>query len=416
MRRFATTLLMVGAWGLAGPAGAQSGLQHFESDIKPQLQFKSFTYGGSSALGSAGFVLDKVVAVVPGSGATGDKDTTVKIDKVTVDELDFDRMKAAGASDDLPRFAKLKLEGITGDDEIFVLLTPYGVPKVPLDFALDYRLDPDTKVLTLSKLELNLRGEARLTLALVLDGISDKTSKIEGAKDDARLRNASLDFDDKGLLAKLLPVIAKEQKTTADAMVAMAAVPVGAFAQSQGPEAKKALDAIVSFMSDWKKPDGPIKISIKPAKSAKFDDLEKVAEPNALTDIFGLTVAYAGTRAGAAGGSAGGSQAAAGASGDARKTMTGGEAWLSIVGNTLTGKDDGEVWWEHYRKDGTLTLLEGKDVTNGKWTLEGERVCFKYPDEDKNCYTVSRTGEQVTLVRKGKGERLTLLPGNPKNL
>ena len=85
-------------------------------------------------------------------------------------------------------------------------------------------------------------------------------------------------------------------------------------------------------------------------------------------------------------------------------------------GNTLSGKDDGEVWWEHYRKDGTLTLLEGKDVTNGKWTLEGERVCFKYPDEDKNCYTVSRTGDQVTLVRKGKGERVTVLPGNPKNL
>src|SRR5262245_6338354 len=304
MRKFAAALLIVAAWGLAGPAGAQSGLQRFESDIKPQLQFKSFTYSGGAALGSTGFVLDKVVAVVPGSGATGDKDTTVKIDKVTVDELDFDRMKTAGASDDLPRFAKLKLEGITGDDEIFTLLTPYGVPKVPLDFALDYRLDPDSKVLTLSKLEFNLRGEARLALALVLDGISDKTSKIEGAKDDGRLRSASLDFDDKRLLAQLLPAIAKEQKTTAEAMVAMATVPIAAFAQGQGAETKKALDAVVSFMSDWKKPDGPIKISIKPAKSAKLDDLEKIAEPNALTDIFGLTVAYAGTRAGAAGGSA----------------------------------------------------------------------------------------------------------------
>ena len=50
MRKFVTTLLIVGAWALAGPAGAQSGLQRFESDIKPQLQFKSFTYSGSAAL------------------------------------------------------------------------------------------------------------------------------------------------------------------------------------------------------------------------------------------------------------------------------------------------------------------------------------------------------------------------------
>ena len=90
---------------------------------------------------------------------------------------------------------------------------------------------------------------------------------------------------------------------------------------------------------------------------------------------------------------------------------------LAVVGNTLTGKSDGEVFFEFYRKDGTLTLKEGSDLTKGKWTIEGEKVCFKYPDEDKDCFTVSRTAEQVTLGGgKGKGLRLTLLPGNPKDL
>ena len=423
MRLVAAALVGLVFWGFVAGASAQNGLQRFESDIKPQLEVKKFTYGSASALGSAGFVLNDVVAVIPGNPATGDKDSTLKIDKVTVDELDFDRLKKGAADDELPRFAKLKIEGMTGDDTLSTALTPYGVPKVPVDVTLDYRLDTATKVLTLSKLEVSLRGEARVALALVVDGISDKSSQMQGSKDDGRLRTASLDIDDTGLLAKVLPALAKAQGTTAEAMVAMATVPLASFTAGQGPATLKALDSLVSFIGDWKQPKGPIKIAIKPAKTASLADLDKVMEPNALTDIFGLTVDYAGTRAGAASGAAASAatspQAAAtpsAAAGDA-KTLTGGEAWLSIVGNTLTGKSDGEVFFEFYRKDGTLTLMEGSDLTKGKWTIEGEKVCFKYPDEDKDCFTVSRTGEVVTLGGgKGKGLRLTLLPGNPKDL
>jgi len=423
MRLVVAALVGLVFWGFAAGASAQNGLQRFESDIKPQLEVKKFTYGSASALGSAGFVLNDVVAVIPGNPATGDKDSTVKIDKVTVDELDFDRLKKGASDDELPRFAKLKIEGMTGDDTLSTALVPYGVPKVPLDITLDYRLDTATKVLTLSKLEVSLRGEARVALALVVDGISDKSSQMQGSKDDGRLRTASLDIDDTGLLAKVLPALAKAQGTTAEAMVAMATVPLAGFTAGQGPATLKALDSLVSFIGDWKQPKGPIKIAIKPAKSASVADLDKVMEPNALTDIFGLTVDYAGTRAGAASGAAASAatspQAAATPSataGDA-KTLTGGEAWLSIVGNTLTGKIDGDIFFEFYRKDGTLTLMEGSDLTKGKWTIEGEKVCFKYPDEDKDCFTVSRTGEVVTLGGgKGKGLRLTLLPGNPKDL
>jgi hypothetical protein len=420
MRSVVAALLGLVLWGFASGASAQNGLQRFESDIKPQLEVKKFTYGSASALGSAGFVLNDVVAVIPGNPATGDKDSTVKIDKVTVDELDFDRLKKGAADDELPRFAKLKIEGLTGDDTTSTALAPYGVPKVPVDLALDYRLDTATKVLTLSKLEVSLRGEARVALALVLDGISDKSSQMQASsKDDGRLRTASLDFDDTGLLAKVLPALAKAQGTTPEALVAMATVPLAGFTAGQGPATLKALDSIVSFIGDWKQPKGPIKIAIKPAKSASVADLDKVMEPNALTDIFGLTVDYAGTRPGAASGpgASASPQAAATPPAAAGDVKTGGEAWLSIVGNTLTGKIDGEVFFEFYRKDGTLSLMEGSEITKGKWTIEGEKVCFKYPDEDKDCFTVSRNGEVVTLGGgKGKGLRLTLLPGNPKDL
>ena len=400
-------------FGLSSGVSAQNGLQRFEKDIKPQIELKTFTYGSASALGSDGFVLNNVVVVVPGNPGTAGQETTVKIDKVTVDQLDFDRLKKGAKEDEAPRFAKIKLEGMTGDETLSAMLAPYGVPKVPVDITLDYSIDTATKVLTLSKLEVNLRGQARVSLAMVLDGISDKPSQMQSSQDDGKLRTASLDIDDTGLLAKVLPAIAKEQGTTAEAMVAMAVVPIGAFAQGQGPATVKALDAVVSFISDWKQPKGPIKITIKPAKTAGMADLDKIMEPNALTDLFGLAVEYAGTRAGAAGGGAGATAPAPSAS----KVLEGGEAGLSLAGNTLTGKIDGEIFFELYKKDGSLALMEGSEISTGKWTIEGNKLCTKYKGDDKDCYGIKRDGETVTLTEKGgKAYRLKLLEGNPKNL
>ncbi len=402
--------------GWATGASAQNGLQRFESELKPQLELKSFSYGSASALGSAGFALNDVVAVVPANPATGDKETTVKIDKVTVEELDFDRLKKGARDDEMPRFAKFRLEGMSGDDEAFAMLAPYGVAKAPVDVTLDYRLDTATKVLTLGKLEITLRGQARIALALVLEGINDKSSQIAGTQSDGRLRTATLEFDDAGLLAKVLPAVAKAQGTTPEAMVAMTTVPVAAFTAGQGPATLKALDSVVSFLLDWKKPNGPIRITVRPAKTAGFDDLDKVMEPNALTEIFGLSVEYAGTRAGAAGGGAGAAAPPAAAGGDG-KTLSGPEAALSLIGNTLTGKFDGELIFEFYRKDGGTGLLSGSDISKGKWSVEGERICTKYPDEDKECFGIKRVGDDVTLTDpKGKGYRLTVVPGNPKDL
>lgn len=417
MRLVVLALFALLSFGLAPGTSAQDGLKRFESELKPQLEFKSFTYGSAAAQGPTGFVLNDVVAVMPANPATGDKETTVKVEKVTVEALDFDRLKKDAPADLVPRFAKLAFQGMSGDDEAFKMLAPYGIPKAPVDLAVDYLIDPDKKVLTISKLEINLRGQSRLTLALIMDGIDDKTSQVATAQDDGRLRTATLEIHDTGLLAKVLPAVAKEQKTSPEAMVALAVVPIAAFSTGQGSPTLKALDAVVSFITDWKQPKGPIKISITPAKTTGMADLDKVMEPNGLSTVLGLTVDYAGTREGAA---TGGQQAAAAPAAppaaDA-KTLTGGEAWLSIVGNTLTGKIGGDLIFEYYRKDGSLTLMVDSDLTKGKWTIEGEKVCFKYPDEDKDCVKVSRTGDQVTLTdAKGKGLRLTLLPGNPKNL
>src|SRR5262245_24571844 len=134
MRLVGSTVLLALVLTGAGSLWAQDGLQRFERELKPQMELKSFTYKNAAAKGDSGFVLSDVVAVVAANPSTGDKETTIRIDKVTVDELDFDRLKKDAKDDELPRFAKLKAEGISGDDDVFSMLTPYGVPKVPVDF------------------------------------------------------------------------------------------------------------------------------------------------------------------------------------------------------------------------------------------------------------------------------------------
>ena len=300
MRLIRVLMTAVLAWAvLATGVVAQNGLERFEQVIKPQIQLEKFTYASAQPLGNAGFVLVDVVAVMPASPATGDKASTLKIDKVTVEELDFERMKDIN-DDDMPRFAKLKLEGMNGDEEMFTALTPYGVPRVPVDVVLDYRLDGAAKTFTLTKLEIALRGQGKLGLTLTMDGISEKSSEVAGAMDDGRLRTAALTLDDSGLLAKLLPPIAKEQGQTADGVAAMALVSLAAFCDGQGPATLKALDAVASFIADWKAPKGPLVLSLAPSKTAAVSDFDKIMQPNALVDVFGLSATYPATREGAA--------------------------------------------------------------------------------------------------------------------
>ena len=285
--------------GVATGSWAQNGLERFEKEIKPQFELKTLRYAGAEPLGTAGFVLKDVVAVVPANPATGDKESTIKIEKVTVDDLDFDRLRKDSKEDLAPRFARLRMEGMTGDDEMFTALEPYGVPRVPFDIALDYRIDPAAKVLTLTLLEVTLRGQARLALSMIVDGVSDDTD-MDTAKDEGRLRSASLTIDDKQLLDKLVPALATEEGIKPQELITTALDALAGFARAQTGETLKALDAVASFVGDWKTPAGPLVLGLKPTKTAGLDDLDKIMVPDALSTLFGFTASYPGTRSGAA--------------------------------------------------------------------------------------------------------------------
>lgn len=73
---------------------------------------------------------------------------------MTVEDFDF-----AGLDKRLPLFLKIRVEGITvaGKPAAGVDLNKVaGIDQVIADFALDYRVDPDRKTLTLDKLEFDV--------------------------------------------------------------------------------------------------------------------------------------------------------------------------------------------------------------------------------------------------------------------
>ena len=102
----------------------------------------------------------------------------------------------------------------------------------------------------------------------------------------------------------------------------------------------------------------------------------------------------------------------------AQEKLVGVAAWNALVGNSITGKEDGEVLVEYYAPDGTAKSMLGNEIVAGKWALVGETVCFQYSDDkDMECYRVEVTGDSATFIDpKGTGSRYDILKGNPKGL
>jgi hypothetical protein len=102
----------------------------------------------------------------------------------------------------------------------------------------------------------------------------------------------------------------------------------------------------------------------------------------------------------------------------AEQKLVGVAAWGKLVGNSITGKEDGETLVEHYAADGTAKSMLGNEISTGKWALVGETICFQYADEkEMECYRLEVTGNTATFTdQKGTGTRYEILKGNPKGL
>src|SRR5262245_60251537 len=101
----------------------------------------------------------------------------------------------------------------------------------------------------------------------------------------------------------------------------------------------------------------------------------------------------------------------------AGQKVTGLAAWNQLVGNSITGKEDGEILVEYYAPDGTVKSMIGNEISTGNWVLVGDTVCFKYPEEEMDCYKLEVMDNTVTMTdSSGDATRYEILKGNPKSL
>jgi hypothetical protein len=85
----------------------------------------------------------------------------------------------------------------------------------------------------------------------------------------------------------------------------------------------------------------------------------------------------------------------------------------AISGNTVAGNMDASgPYAEFYEAGGTI---KGDGYT-GKWSIEGDTMCFEYEGTAKDCWAVEISGDQVRWLKDGAGGGTgTILPGNANN-
>jgi hypothetical protein len=277
-------------WLLIAQPAFADGLSQFEKLIKPQLPPGSLTYKSAKTLGNNGFVLEDVVLTPPpGSGGNPEP---IAIKRISVEDLDF----SAFEKHTPPNFVKMRIEGIViaGKPAEGVDLNQLaGIDKLTADFLLDYRLEPERKTMSLNKLELDVKGLGRIELSMILDGVSpDAAGNPEAAMNDASLRTATFVFEDRSILAKVVPAVAKLQGSNPAATIAMAKAMLTSAGEGQGPLTEAVLAALGSFLDDYAHPKGPLRITLNPPSKISAAALSAATGSEEVIKALGLVVSY----------------------------------------------------------------------------------------------------------------------------
>ncbi len=95
--------------------------------------------------------------------------------------------------------------------------------------------------------------------------------------------------------------------------------------------------------------------------------------------------------------------------------LSGEEILSKIVGNTVSGHEDGERYSEYYRSDGRI---RGNGYF-GEWEIKGDLFCVNYrgSTDSDGCWNIKLQGNRVEWLKNGQPDGTsTLKKGNPNGL
>jgi hypothetical protein len=89
-----------------------------------------------------------------------------------------------------------------------------------------------------------------------------------------------------------------------------------------------------------------------------------------------------------------------------------------LVGNTISGEEEGETYVEFLHPDGRITGEDRQGRYAGHWQLSGGRMCLSYDQEDGepsnwDCSQVGFEGSRVLWSARGEKSFSNLITGNP---
>ncbi len=401
---FPVLLLLVGV-----PAAWADGFSRFQDLLIAKGRADMVRFGSGASLGANGFVLENVVVTPPPDmveqGKMPVKPVPTRIARVSVEEIDFDSI----ARDKPPLFVRARFEGIALDGKAApegAMRKYLGADQALADITIAYRLDATSRVFELSRLEIDLRGLARLELAITIDGVApDVTDAPQQAAGAASLRSASLTIHDASLMARLVRALATEEGAPPEQQAEMLAQTVLMMLGGDGPVTQSAAHTVAAFLRDWQRTRGPLSITLKPGARVSFAELGAITKAEEAMKALGLVVTYAGTTV---------TPPAA----PANARLTGRAAIERLIGNTTTATIDGSDIADHFMADGTYVSQIDAVIARGRWRIDDEnQLCRKFPDEDETCFKVEVSGRKVTYIYDvDDEEEFELHDGNPRKL
>ena len=101
----------------------------------------------------------------------------------------------------------------------------------------------------------------------------------------------------------------------------------------------------------------------------------------------------------------------------------------AFSGNTVSGIDEGEQYFEYYAPDGSIHGQNTKEVYSGEWRVSGSNLCMRYYEDETivgeeketslsawKCYGVDVTGSKMNWIEDGERYPAELTAGNPHRL
>jgi len=299
-RRTSAALLASLLLGFAASPALANGFDRFQREVAPKLGPQTLTFRGGAPAGAEGFVLnDVVVRQPPKSG--GPAVEILRMGRLTVDRLDFARL----ARGEDAHFAKLRAEGLVASPTAEQTATwrNYGLGHRPSTIDLDFGFDAPRQTLTIRRFEAVTPGQGRLLADASLTGLAALTGPPgSNLLQRSSLRSAKLFFDDQSLAAEAVATAADRAGKSREALIAEWLGVLKLFSLGRDTATVSALDALASFLTDYRRPAGPIQITAAPARPVPISVLQTLwLAPDAAT-AAGLSVSYPGTRRGAASG------------------------------------------------------------------------------------------------------------------